>query len=72
MRYESAKKPQSCPACGSKRIAEILYGMPVYSSKLQKEEKEGKIVIGGCCITDDDPTWQCQKCSIDIYRNNRI
>jgi hypothetical protein len=55
MRFESVRKSKTCPKCGSFRIATILYGMPAYSPELMKEEKEGKIVFGGCCITGDDP-----------------
>jgi hypothetical protein len=46
-RYESDKKPESCPADGSKKVAQI---------------KDGKIVLGGCCISDDDPSWRCINC----------
>jgi len=29
---------------------------------LQQEEQEGKIILGGCCVTDDDPDWHCKEC----------
>jgi hypothetical protein len=68
MRIESKVKPEICHKCGSKRIAEILYGMPLGTSELQKDMEEGKIVLGGCCITNDDPKWQCVDCDAPIYK----
>ncbi len=68
MRYEYEKKPKICPVCGSKKIANILYGLPVFSEKLNKDIETGKIVLGGCIITDDDPAWQCTVCKKKFYR----
>ena len=68
MKYKSAKKPDKCPECGSIRIANILYGLPVFSSQLRKEKEEGKIVLGGCCVSNDDPSWQCVNCNTLIHR----
>lgn len=28
---------------------------------------EGKIVLGGCCITDNDPQFQCNNCHAKIF-----
>ena len=48
---------KSCPACKSKTgLREILYGLadgPV---------DEKKYAIGGCCISDNDPTVKCIEC----------
>lgn len=41
-----------CPRCGSKNTARILYGMPCMSEELQRRIDDGKIVIGGCRITE--------------------
>ena len=56
-RHEFVKKLHKCPECGSIRIADILYGLPVWSQKLDEDLKVGKLVLGGCCITEDDPKW---------------
>jgi hypothetical protein len=64
------RKPRKCSQCGSSRIAVILYGMPEFSPELKKSLDEGDIVLGGCCITDDDPTWKCAECEIDIFKQN--
>jgi DNA-directed RNA polymerase subunit RPC12/RpoP len=56
------KKPKSCSECGSKRIATILHGMPAFSDELERDIEVGKIVLGGCLVSDDDPIWQCVDC----------
>ncbi len=66
-RYESGGKPEKCPDCGSKRIARYLYGMPMFSDQLQADLDSGKIVLGGCELTGDDPVWKCLECDTEIY-----
>ena len=36
-------------------------------SKLQKLMEEGKTIIGGCCLSPDDPTWECSNCNQQIW-----
>ncbi len=61
-----ARKPRKCPACGGERIVPIIYGEPMEC--LMKEEVEGKVILGGCCITGNDPEWGCVDCGIDLYK----
>ena len=68
MKYNSAKKPERCPACESEKIARILYGMPAFSEELHNKLNNKEIVLGGCCITGDDPTWKCVDCNAAIYK----
>jgi hypothetical protein len=68
MKYKSAKKPDKCPECGSEKIANIMYGLPAFSPSLKEKIKDDKIVLGGCCITNDDPTWKCVDCNTLIYK----
>ena len=68
MRYEFSRKPSKCPKCGSGRIASILYGLPAFSEKLEKDLEARKIVLGGCCIIDDDPVWKCTDCNAMFYK----
>ena len=68
MKYKSAKNPEKCPECGSDKIASILYGLPAFSDSLRQKIKDGKIVLGGCCVTDDDPAWRCTSCNTVIYK----
>ncbi len=62
------RRPRKCPQCGSAKIANILYGYPVFDSKLEKLLDEGKIALGGCVISGNDPTWRCVDCETDIYK----
>jgi ribosomal protein L37AE/L43A len=68
MRNDYSKKPRKCPNCGSKNIARIQYGMPVYSEKLEKDLAKNKIVLGGCVISGDDPKWQCTNCKERFFK----
>ena len=68
MKYKSAKKPNKCPECGSDKIASILFGLPAFSPGLREDIKENKIVLDGCCISGDDPTWECTTCNTKIYK----
>jgi hypothetical protein len=69
IKYESVSKPDSCPACGSIKIAVIMYGLPAKSPQLTQDVKDGKIVFGGCCITGNDPSWKCLDCLTFIFRH---
>lgn len=68
MRYEYVRKPEKCPSCGSDKIAGILYGFPEYSPELESDLQEGRVVLGGCCVSDDDPEWGCTNCNAVIFR----
>jgi len=67
----SKKKPNKCPECGSKKVATILWGLPLMNQKVERDLKEGKIVLGGCIITENDPVWQCIECDVQIYKEGR-
>ena len=51
-----------CPKCGGTDIAIILWGLPAFDSKLENKLKEKKIVLGGCCVTNNDPKLECNDC----------
>ena len=71
VRYEYRSKPKKCPACKSFRVARILWGMPAYSEELEADIAAGKIILGGCCLSEDDAKWKCADCSVDIYRKKK-
>ncbi|SHJ63607.1 hypothetical protein SAMN02745165_02832 [Malonomonas rubra DSM 5091] len=62
------QKPRKCPACASSRIASIMYGMPAYDKKLQADLDSGRVVLGGCCVSLNDPAWKCTECGADFYK----
>lgn len=55
-----------CPECGSENIAEILWGEPAFSKELEHDLETGRIVLGGCCITGEDPEWHCNDCGCEF------
>ena len=65
------RRPTRCPACGSRRMARILYGMPMGDEKLTRDLDAGRIVLGGCCVTDDDRSWRCADCALGVYSPSR-
>ena len=70
MRYECSRKPRKCAGCGSTRIASILYGMPIFSPELEADMNAGRVALGGCCVMEDDPVWQCAGCQVLIFKTN--
>lgn len=56
----------ACPNCGSGLVARYLWGEPEFDNELERELKSGKIVLGGCCITGEDPEWRCNVCGCDF------
>lgn len=62
----SPRKPRICPICGDNHIVPILYGEP--TAEAVAEADAGKIILGGCCLTENNPTWGCTSCQIEIYK----
>ena len=58
-----------CPRCGSKQTAKILWGMPSYDENLQKQLDNKEITLGGCCITENNPTHHCFSCENDFGKS---
>lgn len=67
-RMERSRKPIKCPSCGKAPVARILYGMPILDEELQQNLDEGRTVIGGCCMSLDDPIWECSYCGQQIFK----
>ena len=42
--------------------------MPAWSPKMQKEIDQGKLVLGGCVVSERDPKWQCVDCGMKIFQ----
>ena len=49
-------------------VAKILYGKPLSSKELEESMEKGEVILGGCCIGTDDPTWQCKECEQQFWR----
>lgn len=58
-----------CPSCNSANTCRIIYGMPDYTDKLERDLEAGRVHLGGCTINDDDPNRHCNDCEIDFDTN---
>lgn len=64
MKESESKWPTArCPRCGRKALY-ILRGEP--TPEADEAELRGEIIIGGCCITDDDPEYKCTRCKYEF------
>ncbi len=61
-RHHQPVRPAKCPRCGSKRVAEIIYGFVMIDAGLEADLKAGKTHLGGCFVSDDNPQWCCAAC----------
>jgi hypothetical protein len=66
MRYFSHQKPTKCQKCGSSKVIRIIYEESNYKTALEAEA--GKIVLGDCSITGNDPLWTCIDCKSKIFK----
>jgi rubrerythrin len=69
--FTSHEKPEKCPSCGSGKVAQILWGYPAYDEEMEKDLEAGRIILGGCVVSGNDPSWQCVKCGVKIYKESR-
>jgi HD domain len=60
----------TCPSCGEGNARPIIWGMP--SPELMDAVHQGLIDVelGGCCVTEDDPTHSCRSCGLQ-FREER-
>ena len=62
----TARRGQTCPRCGSGKIAEIQYGMPAFSKRLEADLEAHRVVLGGCMVWPDQPDLSCAACSFEF------
>ena len=53
---------KECSKCGGTDIAIILWGLPDGSSELKTKIKNKRVVLGGCCVSRNDPKLECNDC----------
>jgi len=56
-----------CPFCGKRHTIPIQYGMPTHEAFL--DEQVGKIKLGGCIISEDNPSRYCKDCHKTFGKN---
>lgn len=57
-----------CPKCKSKNIIEISYGYPTKEGMVLEEQ--GKIKLGGCCVSSKNPTHYCEDCKKEFLKRS--
>lgn len=67
-RIEAKRKPETCPKCGAAEVVPIVYGTESPSGKTIADIYAGRVAVGGCIVTDDDPKWRCFACEAEIHR----
>lgn len=55
-----------CPKCNSQNTCSILYGMVGFDEKLNKDLEAGRVHLGGCEVSGEDPDRHCNDCEIDF------
>ena len=63
------KYTKKCPDCGSIDVLPILYGFP--GEKMREDAFEGKILLGGCVITENHPDRHCNSCEYDWNKKTK-
>ncbi|PIQ95863.1 MAG: hypothetical protein COV67_12545 [Nitrospinae bacterium CG11_big_fil_rev_8_21_14_0_20_56_8] len=51
-----------CPRCRSEELIPILYGYP--ESPALDKALRGEIELGGCLVSEGNPTWKCKACGL--------
>lgn len=61
----SPRRGKRCAKCGAYDVVRIVWGEPTPAHG--EAAKRGEIVLGGCCVTDDDPVMRCRSCRTDVF-----
>jgi hypothetical protein len=67
---EMQSTSDSCHHCGSKEVAQILYGLP--GNEAMAAAGRGEVVLGGCCVSPDDPTHICRACGSEWATSEQV
>ncbi len=59
-----------CPKCKSTNTCYIVYGLMDFTPDLNQKLEAGKIHLGGCVVTDEDPNRHCNDCGLDFNTKN--
>lgn len=54
----------ACPACGSREVVEIIYGLP--DIDLWEAQVRGEVALGGCIVGPESPDYECRGCGVPL------
>ena len=61
----------NCPKCSSKdSVVRIMYGMP--GPEMQQDYYDGKIKLGGCGVSENDPDYHCNDCEFEWNKKTKF
>lgn len=66
------RKPIKCPYCGFRPVGTILRGLPAFDEEMEKDIDSGKIIIGGCVVTLNQPQWACKNCGAEFRKEINV
>jgi len=65
---EAQPAERICPTCRKFVIPiPIAYGYP--SHDLFEDADAGRVQLGGCVVTGDDPEWACPECEAPLFED---
>jgi hypothetical protein len=56
----------NCLKCNSDNLAKYHYGLPNFTDELKKQIDDGKIILGGCELSIDNPSYCCNDCKYEF------
>ncbi len=56
----TSDRPRTCPQCHAEAVVPIVYGLP--GPELMEDAEAGRVALGGCMVSPDNPRWSCQAC----------
>ena len=66
MEQTTKRGQQRCPSCHESIVPlPIVYGYP--AAELFEEAEAGRVQLGGCVVTEDDPKWACPSCDAPLF-----
>ena len=58
-------EPENCPRCQSAQVVPIVYGLPDPELVSLEDVESGKVILGGCMVSGDEPEWLCRSCGLE-------
>ena len=55
---------KECLCCGGEKIVPIFWGYPGDVDHVLKLVEKERLVLGGCCVSDNDPAFGCLDCGL--------
>jgi len=60
---QTEPRPERCPACGSPRVVELFYGVPLNYMDVKALLDAEKLCFGRQPLTEESPEWHCFACN---------